>query len=88
MGFLGGDCFHCYHFVHHPEAHFGKGVPVVKTNTFHEEEEGAREIIRETTKFKKGEGANALFELRVQTLWKGNGNFENLIALDSRIEFV
>ena len=38
--FLGGDCFHCYHFVNYPEAPFGKGVSVVPTNTFHEHEEG------------------------------------------------
>jgi hypothetical protein len=58
--FLGGDCFYCQHFVHHPEAPFGKGVSVVPTNTFHEHMEGAREIIRQTAELKKGEGVNAL----------------------------
>lgn len=58
--FLGGDCFHCHHFAHHPEAPFGKGVSVVPTNTFHEDMDGAREIIRQTAELKKGEGTNAL----------------------------
>lgn len=30
------------------------------TNTFHEHEEEAREIIRQTAELKKGEGTNAL----------------------------
>ncbi|KAL6248802.1 hypothetical protein RBB50_003865 [Rhinocladiella similis] len=57
--FLGGDCFHCHHFVYYPEAPFGKGVSVVPTNTFHENMEEAREIIRQTAELKKGEGNNA-----------------------------
>jgi glyoxylase-like metal-dependent hydrolase (beta-lactamase superfamily II) len=58
--FLGGDCFHCMHFVHHPEAPFGKGVKFVKTGTFHEEQEPAREMIRQIAELKRGEGDGAL----------------------------
>ena len=58
--FLGGDCFHCFHFVHYPEAPFGKGVKVTPTDTFHEDEEGARNFIRHTAELKKGEGEDAL----------------------------
>ncbi|KAI7973375.1 hypothetical protein EIK77_008284 [Talaromyces pinophilus] len=58
--FLGGDCFHSMHFVEYPEAPFGKGVKVTPTDTFHENEEEAREIIRQTAELKKGEGENAL----------------------------
>ena len=58
--FLGGDCFHCFHFVHHPDAPFGKGVKVTPTDTFHEDEEVARDFIRQTAELKKGEGADAL----------------------------
>lgn len=58
--FLGGDCYHCHHFVHHPEAPFGEGVSVVPTNTFHEDMDGAREIIRQIAEMKKGEGEGAL----------------------------
>ena len=58
--FLGGDCFHCSHFVYYPEAPFGKGVKVTPTDTFHEDEEGARNFIRDTAELKKGEGEDAL----------------------------
>jgi glyoxylase-like metal-dependent hydrolase (beta-lactamase superfamily II) len=58
--FLGGDCFHSHLFVDYPEAPFGKGVKVTPTDTFHEHEEDAREIIRQTAELKKGEGENAL----------------------------
>ncbi|KIV92635.1 hypothetical protein PV10_03908 [Exophiala mesophila] len=58
--FFGGDCFHCHHFVHHPEAPFGKGVKVTPNDTFHDDHEKAREIIRQVADLKKGEGEDAL----------------------------
>lgn len=57
--FLGGDCFHCAHFVHHPEAPFGKGVKVTPTDTFHEDDGPAREIIRQVAQMKLAEGEDA-----------------------------
>ncbi|KAH8704020.1 hypothetical protein BGW36DRAFT_355400 [Talaromyces proteolyticus] len=58
--FLGGDCFHSSLFVEYPEAPFGKGVKVTPTDTYHENEDEAREIIRQAAELKKGEGENAL----------------------------
>ncbi|OBS14971.1 hypothetical protein FPOA_14005 [Fusarium poae] len=58
--FLGGDCFHCPHFVQHPEAPFGKGSPLTLTGSLHENEEEAREIIKQTAELKKGEGNDVL----------------------------
>lgn len=43
---LGGDCLHCYHLLHYPEAPFGGGLTVTKSGTFHEDGYGAREVIR------------------------------------------
>jgi hypothetical protein len=48
------------HFVQHPEAPFGKGVTIVRTGTFHEEEARAREIIRQIAELKSGEGDGVL----------------------------
>ena len=73
--FLGGDCFHCHHFVHYPEAPYGTGVSVVKTNTFHEDEEAAREIIRQTAELKKGEGQNALIWIAHTDVLEGLWDF-------------
>jgi glyoxylase-like metal-dependent hydrolase (beta-lactamase superfamily II) len=58
--FLGGDCFHCHHFVHHPEAPFGRGVQVTANDTLHEDADEARQIIRQAADLKKGEGEDAL----------------------------
>jgi glyoxylase-like metal-dependent hydrolase (beta-lactamase superfamily II) len=58
--FLGGDCFHTSLFVTYPEAPFGKGVKDTPTDSYHENEEEAREIIRQTAELKKEEGDNVL----------------------------
>lgn len=73
--FLGGDCFHCPHFAHYPEAPFGTGVSVVPTNTFHEDMDGAREIIRQTADFKKGEGNSALIWIAHTDILEGAWEF-------------
>uniref|UniRef100_A0A093XJN9 N-acyl homoserine lactonase AttM n=1 Tax=Talaromyces marneffei PM1 TaxID=1077442 RepID=A0A093XJN9_TALMA len=61
--FLGGDCFHTPMFVNYPDAPFGKGVKVTSTDSFHEDEEQAREIIKQAAELKKEEGENALIWL-------------------------
>jgi hypothetical protein len=58
--FLGGDCFHSVLFAQYPEAPFGKGVKVTSTDSYHEDEEGARDFIRRTAKLKRREGNDAL----------------------------
>ena len=58
--FMGGDCYHCHHFVHHPEAPFGMGVVVIPTGTFHENMGAARQIIRQIAELKRGEGEDVL----------------------------
>lgn len=57
---MGGDCFHCYWFVHYPHAPFGKGVRVTSTDSFHENEEEAREFIVQVAKLKEVEKDNVL----------------------------
>lgn len=58
--FLGGDCFHCVLFAHYPEAPFGKGVKVTSTDSYHEDEDRARDFIRRTAELKKREGGDVL----------------------------
>ncbi|KAK6384366.1 hypothetical protein LTS17_001929 [Exophiala oligosperma] len=58
--FLGGDCFHSPLFMQYPDAPFGKGVKVTPTDTFHEDEAGARKVIRQTAELKREEGTRAL----------------------------
>jgi hypothetical protein len=54
--FLGGDCFHTPRFISYPEGPFGKGVKVTSTDSFYEDEEQARELIKQAEELKKGEG--------------------------------
>jgi hypothetical protein len=58
--FLGGDCFHSVHFAQCPEAPFGKRFKVTSTDSYHEDEGGARDYIRRTAELKKREGNDAL----------------------------
>jgi hypothetical protein len=48
------------HFAWYTEAPFGKGVRVTSTDSFHEDEGGARDFIRRTSDLKKREGNDAL----------------------------
>lgn len=72
--FLGGDCFHTPHFMQYPEAPFGLGVVVVPTNTFHEDMDGARQIIRQTAALKKTQGTDLLIwiahEASLEGVWE------------------
>lgn len=53
---LGGDCLHCYHLVHHPEAPFGKGLPINTSGTLHADVDEARNTIRKISSMKKAYG--------------------------------
>ncbi|RCI08847.1 hypothetical protein L249_4802 [Ophiocordyceps polyrhachis-furcata BCC 54312] len=39
---LAADALHCYHLLHYPAAPFGKGLPLNKTGTIHEDVDVAR----------------------------------------------
>ncbi|EED11534.1 conserved hypothetical protein [Talaromyces stipitatus ATCC 10500] len=73
--FLGGDYFHTPMFISYPDAPFGKGVKVTSTDSFHEDEEQAREIIRQAAELKRGEGENALIWLAHTDVLEDAWNF-------------
>jgi glyoxylase-like metal-dependent hydrolase (beta-lactamase superfamily II) len=58
--FLGGDCFHTPLFINYPDAPFGRGLKVTATDSHHENEEEARQIIKQTAELKRGEGDDVL----------------------------
>lgn len=73
--FLGGDCFHTPMFISYPDAPFGKGVQVTSTDSFHEDEKQAREIIKQAAELKKCEGENALIWLAHADVLEDAWNF-------------
>lgn len=50
---LGGDWLRFMHLGWFPEATFSRGSKVTSTNIFHEDEEGARDLIWRTAELKK-----------------------------------
>lgn len=58
--FLGGNCFRPIHFVRYSNAPFWKAVKVTSMDSYHEDEERAKDFIWREAQLKRREGNDAL----------------------------
>ncbi|KIN01416.1 hypothetical protein OIDMADRAFT_19260 [Oidiodendron maius Zn] len=58
--FLGGNCFRPIHFDRYFDAPFWKGVKVTNMDSYHEDEERAKDFICREAELKRREGDDAL----------------------------